>query len=57
MIFLFSNWSKIYSDMKKSKDLGSYEDFIEILKLYDKNLNGKMMLGELENILLTKGEI
>ena len=51
------NWSQIYSDMRKSKELGSYEDFVEILKVYDKNLNGKMMLGELENILLTKGDL
>ena len=51
------NWSQIYSDMRKSKELGSYEDFVEILKVYDKNLNGKMMLGELENILLTKVDL
>ncbi len=42
--------------MKKSKDTGSYEDFIECLKLYDKMENGTMMLGELEHILLSLGE-
>ena len=38
--------------MKKSKDTGAYEDFVECLKLYDKMENGTMMLGELEHILL-----
>eukprot|EP00091_Calanus_sinicus_P001242 TRINITY_DN1120_c0_g1_i4.p1 TRINITY_DN1120_c0_g1~~TRINITY_DN1120_c0_g1_i4.p1 ORF type:complete len:169 (-),score=53.58 TRINITY_DN1120_c0_g1_i4:110-592(-) len=46
----------IYSDVKKSKDTGSFEDFIECLKLYDKMENGTMMLGELEHILLSLGE-
>merc|ERR1711971_371226 len=46
----------IYSDVKKSKETGSFEDFIECLKLYDKMENGTMMLGELEHILLPLGE-
>lgn len=45
----------IYSKVKKSKDSGSFEDFIECLKLYDKHENGTMMLGELEHILLSLG--
>merc|ERR1712088_1130172 len=46
----------IYSDVKKSKETGNFEDFIECLKLYDKMENGIMMLGELEHILLSLGE-
>merc|ERR1712088_116543 len=34
-------------DVKKSKETGNFEDFIECLKLYDKMENGTMMLGEL----------
>ncbi len=49
--------SKIYSEIKKSKDKGSFEDFIECLKLYDKQENGTMLLGELEHILLSLGII
>ena len=47
----------IYSDVKKSKETGNFEDFIECLKLYDKMENGTMMLGELEHILLSLGEL
>merc|ERR1711892_6060 len=35
---------------------GSYADYIELLKLYDKNSNGTMMLAELENILANLGD-
>merc|ERR1712106_163895 len=31
-------------------------DYIELLKLYDKNNNGTMMLAELENILANLGD-
>merc|ERR1712241_1452335 len=46
----------VYKEVKNSKDTGSFEDFIECLKLYDKLENGTMMLGELEHILLSLGE-
>jgi Ca2+-binding EF-hand superfamily protein len=35
---------------------GTYHDYIELLKLYDKNSNGTMMLAELENILANLGD-
>ncbi|KAL3277632.1 hypothetical protein HHI36_012973 [Cryptolaemus montrouzieri] len=45
------------SELKKEvKDQGCYEDFIECLKLYDKNENGKMLEGELRHSLLSLGE-
>ncbi|KAJ8917986.1 hypothetical protein NQ315_011439 [Exocentrus adspersus] len=47
----------IVSQLKKEvKDQGCYEDFIECLKLYDKNENGLMLVGELSHSLLTLGE-
>lgn len=46
----------IYAQVKKDKDAGSYEDFIEVLKLYDKENNGTIMFAELEHILLSLGE-
>jgi len=46
----------IFAAVKKDKDAGSFEDFMEVLKLYDKAENGTMMYAELEHILLSLGE-
>ena len=55
--FTFDEFLPIYSEVKKEvKDQGCYEDFIECLKLYDKDENGKMLLGELSNSLLALAE-
>merc|ERR1712045_796701 len=35
---------------------GIYGDYLELLKLYDKNSNGTMMLAELDNILCNLGD-
>jgi len=54
--FSIEEFYKIYGAVKKSKDKGTFEDFVECLKLYDKQENGTMMLGELEHILLSLGD-
>jgi len=46
----------IYAQVKAQKDTGSFEDFIECLKLYDKNENGTMLGAELEHTLKALGE-
>lgn len=46
----------IYSQIKKEKEQGCYEDFLECLKLYDKEENGTMLLAELSHALLSLGE-
>lgn len=46
----------IYSQVKKDKDQGGFEDFMECLKLYDKAENGTMMAAELSHVLLSLGE-
>merc|ERR1712223_1322362 len=35
---------------------GGYSEYLELLKLYDKNSNGTMMLAELDNILCNLGD-
>jgi myosin light chain 6 len=46
----------LYSQAKKDKDCGVYEDFIECMKLYDKQEDGTMVGAELHHILMTLGE-
>ncbi|XP_043261282.1 myosin light chain alkali isoform X1 [Colletes gigas] len=46
----------IYSQCKKDKEQGCYEDFLECLKLYDKQENGMMLGAELSHTLLSLGE-
>lgn len=46
----------IYAQVKKEKEQGCFEDFVECLKLYDKNENGFMLLAELNHALLALGE-
>lgn len=46
----------IFAQVRGTKDQGSYEDFMECLKLYDKQENGTMLLAELEHSLKALGE-
>lgn len=46
----------ISSQVKVQKDQGSYEDFLECLKLYDKEENGTMIGAELEHTLKALGK-
>lgn len=46
----------IFEQLKNDKDQGTYEDFLECLKLYDKQENGTMLAAELSNMLLTVGK-
>merc|ERR1719206_843474 len=46
-----------FEPVKKDKDCGSYEDFVEILKLYDKMEDGTMLVAELEYLLKNLGVV
>jgi len=48
----FDDVVKLVGDaVKTPENCGTYHDYVELCKLYDKNENGTMMLAELENIL------
>ena len=47
----------IFSQVKKDKDVGNIDDYMECLKLYDKAGNGQMMLAELNHVLQSLGTI
>lgn len=49
----------IYSEAFKipEKQLGTYEDFMEGLKLYDKESNGLCSLAELSQVLVAMGKM
>ena len=46
----------IFSQLKKEKEVGAYEDFAECMKVYDKMDNGTMLEAELAHILMSLGE-
>merc|ERR1711937_108323 len=56
----FAKFDDIVSKVNEAKNApnssGNYHDYVELLKLYDKNSNGTMMLAELENILANLGD-
>merc|ERR1712243_201147 len=47
---------KCNTAVKAPDSQGTYHDYVELLKLYDKNSNGTMMLAELDNILCNLGD-
>merc|ERR1712033_138515 len=47
---------KCNTAVKTPDSQGTYADYVELLKLYDKNSNGTMMLAELDNILCNLGD-
>jgi len=56
----FAKFDEVVAKVKEAASTpdsqGTYHDYIELLKLYDKNSNGTMMLAELDNILSNLGD-
>jgi len=52
----FEEWMPIYEQLSKEKEVGSFHDFMEGLRVFDKDETGKIMGAELRHILLALGE-
>merc|ERR1711963_913141 len=46
----------IVHEISQTKDMGSYEVFVECLRLYDRHENGTLLVSDLQNILMNMGE-
>jgi len=47
----------IQEAVKEPENSGTYADYVELCKLYDKNDNGTMMYAELDQILSSMGDL
>jgi len=52
----YEEWLPIYEKLKKEKDSGTFADYLEGLKVFDKEECGKILAAELRHILLALGE-
>lgn len=52
----FEEWLPIYEQLSKEKEQGTFHDFMEGLKVFDKEECGKILAAELRHILLALGE-
>jgi Ca2+-binding EF-hand superfamily protein len=52
----FEEWLPIYEQLSKEKEQGSFHDFMEGLKVFDKEETGKILAAEVKHVLMALGE-
>jgi Ca2+-binding EF-hand superfamily protein len=54
--FSLEEFLPIYEQLQKEKEVGTFADFMEGLRVFDKEECGKIMVAELRHALLALGE-
>jgi len=52
----FEEYLPIYEQLSKEREVGSFADFMEGLRVFDKDESGKILVAELRHALLALGE-
>jgi len=54
--FSMEEYLPIFEQLKKEKEVGGFADFMEGLRVFDKDESGKILVAELRHALLALGE-